>query len=1044
MKHLISVAGLSLSLILIGAVPVLGQEVKLYEVLPQDLDRPLGVEFSHEGSSMVYIVSRSGYVERFDKNDPEGTFERWFELPQDVFLLSEGGLLGLTFHPDYPANNSFFVYFTYEVNDQYRSRISRFLVHDGVADPGSEEIILEFDQPASNHNGGALEFGPDGYLYISSGDGGGSGSRNNSQDLTNLLGAVLRIDIDTEEGYLIPPDNPLIDDTDAMDEIYAWGLRNPWRMSFDPVTDHLWVADVGPTSWEVIHIVENGKNYGYPIIVGSHCRISGCDKTGLEMPIFEYEHEDNNDRDGDDTGKSITGGYVYRGSANPSLYGKYIYGDFVSGRIWALEVDHDTWEVFSNTEIYHAEFRIPSFGIDSDREIYTIGWGNDNILYRFEPDENGDDPEPPPKVILSEPEDGATDQPLQPELTWQGETEAESYDVQLATDSQFNAMVLDKTGLTPATFTPDDPLDYNTTYYWRVRGVNQAGDGEWSEIWIFTTIIGQPEVVNLLSPADGIGDIPVDTGFEWEERERADKYTIRVSTSDDFSPPLIEATLANTNFTPEDVLEYETTYYWQVRASNEGGDSDWSETWSFTTVSPPAVDGLVLNELEEAIELEWELSAESEISEYNIYRGPSVAALEIIATVPANTQEYVDSDLPEETSIYAVTAVDVNGQESDFSNIVSYYNAIATVTPEWKMVSIPIYHEGIELENSDVFSFSRVYQSDNTLYPKKGYWVKSMDGEDYSIKGQGVEEASLTLERGWNLIAGLIDQVPVESIGDPSGIMTSAPVYTYIGGSYQEVPALMPSEGHWIYASEEGTIHLEISRDISAMQSSPALAASSRHKELNPDRIIFSRNDMELSFWVTDTGLGQNEKYRYLLPPQSPDPSLDVRTEQGYKISDTRSTPLNLTSSDYPVGVTAETGADEDHIYRIIAVDAGGGMEHINLLPGQKQLISREYASLTLERIHKDDAILETAMDPGYPNPFNPAANIRYQLAQQADVRVNVYDVVGRRVATLVNEVQQPGVYTVQFDGSNLASGIYFLRLQAGSYVDVQKLTLIK
>jgi len=576
MRRVIRFISAFVLLIVISTSLIYGQEVSLFEVLPQDLDRPVGAEFSHEGSSMVYIVSRSGYIDRFDKNDPENTFERWFDLPVEVFLLSEGGLLGLAFHPDYPDNNSFFVYFTHDDDGQFKSRVSRFRVVDDVADEESEEIVLEFDQPASNHNGGALEFGSDGYLYISSGDGGGSGSRDNSQDLTNLLGAILRIDIDTDEGYLIPSDNPLIDDPEAMDEIYAWGLRNPWRMSFDRETDQLWVADVGPSSWEIIHIVENGKNYGYPIIVGSHCRTEGCDKTGLEMPVFEYPWGE------DDTGRSITGGYVYRGSANPSLYGKYIYGDFVSGRIWALEVDHETWEVFSNTELYHADFLIPSFGIDSDGEIYTIGWGDENILYRFEPE----DVSQPDAVELISPEDGADDVSIHPILHWEEQVQGTGYRVQAALDLEFSGLIVDEEGLEQTEFELSD-LDYETIYYWRVRASNDAGDGEWSEVWSFTTEqepVTAPDIVQLLSPEDNADDVSLNPALVWSESEGADLYHLHVSDESDFSNLLIdEASLSDTTFSVTDDLEESTLYYWRVRASNEAGDSEWSDVFVFTT-----------------------------------------------------------------------------------------------------------------------------------------------------------------------------------------------------------------------------------------------------------------------------------------------------------------------------------------------------------------------------------------------------------------------------------------------------------------------------
>jgi glucose/arabinose dehydrogenase len=1325
--------------IIFGTVPVSGQEVSLYEVLPQDLDRPLGVEFSHEGSSMVYILSRTGYIERFDKNDPEATFERWFELPQDVFLLSEGGLLGLTFHPDFPENNSFFVYFTYDDEGQYKSRLSRFRVNDGVADEESEEIILEFDQPASNHNGGALEFGADGYLYISSGDGGGSGSRENSQDLTNLLGAILRIDINTDEGYLIPPDNPLIDDPDAMDEIFAWGLRHPWRMSFDPVTGHLWVADVGPSSWEMIHIVENGKNYGYPIIVGGECRVEGCDKTGLEMPVYRYEWGL------DETGFSITGGYVYRGSANPSLYGKYIYGDFVSGRIWALEVNHDTWEVLSNTELYHTDFNIPSFGIDSDLEIYTIGWGEDRKLYRFQPEETGGEPVPPPAVVvllspvdgsvdvsvdpvlsweevvqgagyrvqvssdsefgsmavdvadLSEtqyevsglafestyywrvrvsndagdgvwsevwsftteeeplsppgvvalnspengvvdvsvnpvldwqpaeggagyrvqvsgdsgfgtvvvdqfeieqeqyevselayettyywrarasndagvgawsavwsftteeeplsppgvvslvsPEDGAVDVSISPVLNWEAVEQGTGYRVQVSGDSGFDTVVVDQSDIDQTQYevsglsyestyywrvrasndagdgvwsevwsftTEEEPLSppgvvtllspgdgsvdvsispvlnweavaqgtgyrvqvsgdsdfntvvvdqsdidqtqyevsglsYETTYYWRVRASNDAGDGGWSAVWSFTTEdepLSPPGVVMLTSPEDGAADVSVDPVLNWEAVEQGTGYRVQVSGDSDFSTVVVDQSEIEQSQYEVSGLAYETTYYWRVRASNDAGDGVWSAVWSFTTHVEPVIEDLVLTEKEESLELSWDLSVDVDISEFRVYRGSSVSELQLLESLPAGTKQYTDTDLPEGAFVYVVTLLDIFGEENGFSNIVSYYNADVVATKEWTLVSIPVNHEGIEFPGSNLFGFDRVYRSETELKPGRGYWVKSSasDGssEQVDLRGRGLEQATLAMNNGWNLVGGLIDRVTVSTIGDPLGILTTAPVYSYNEGAYQEVAELEPSEGYWIYAQEEGTIDLEISSEISVLKEEPQLAAMYAEES---DRIVFSREGREFTFRVSASALDRDRQFRYLMPPRAPEPVLDVRTAQDFRVSDRSSELLELTSPGYPVKVEFMADEASGHVYRLIAEEEDGTVVHINLMPGQRQFINKEYEKLTLERIHRDEAILETSIAHNYPNPFNPSTTIRYRIAQQSEVVMDVFDVAGRRVARLVNSIQEPGEYFVQFDGSALASGVYFLRLQASSFVDVQKLTLIK
>jgi len=258
---------------------------------------------------------------------------------QDLFLDirsliddsgNEMGLLGLAFHPDYAENGQFFVNYT----DSSGTVIARFETNGGRGDPDSLDVILSFDQPYSNHNGGHLEFGPDGYLYIATGDGGSGGDPlGHAQDRQTFHGNNLRIDIDIlgpQGSYAIPLDNPYAGKSEGyLEEIYAYGLRNPWRFSFDPLTGQLWAGDVGQNAVEEINISEKGKNYGWNIMEGSKCFNPpiGCDSTGLEMPVYEYLHP---------LGRSITGGYVYRGSELPLLDGAYIYADFVSGLIWAL------------------------------------------------------------------------------------------------------------------------------------------------------------------------------------------------------------------------------------------------------------------------------------------------------------------------------------------------------------------------------------------------------------------------------------------------------------------------------------------------------------------------------------------------------------------------------------------------------------------------------------------------------------------------------------------------------------------------------------
>jgi hypothetical protein len=621
------------------------------------------------------------------------------------------------------------------------------------------------------------------------------------------------------------------------------------------------------------------------------------------------------------------------------------------------------------------------------------------------------------------------------------------YMVQVSGDSGFDTPIIDEADLTQTEFEASG-LSYETTYYWRARASNDAGDGAWSAVWSFTTEeepLSPPGAVTLTSPEDGSVDVSISPELNWEEEELGTGYRVQVSGDSEFGSTVVDvADLSETQYEVSG-LSYESMYYWRVRASNDAGDGVWSAVWSFTTHVEPVIEDLVLTEKEESLELSWDLSVDVDISEFRVYRGSSVSELQLLESLPAGTKQYTDTDLPEGAFVYAVTLLDIFGEENGFSNIVSYYNADVVATKEWTLVSIPVNHEGIEFPGSNLFGFDRVYRSETELKPGRGYWVKSSasDGssEQVDLRGRGLEQATLAMNNGWNLVGGLIDRVSVSTIGDPLGILTTAPVYSYNEGAYQEVIELEPSEGYWIYAQEEGTIDLEISSEISVLKEEPQLAAMYAEES---DRIVFSREGREFTFRVSASALDRDRQFRYLMPPRAPEPVLDVRTAQGFRISDRSSELIELTSPGYPVKVEFMADEASDHVYRLIAEEEDGTVVHINLMPGQRQFINKEYEKLTLERIHRDEAILETSIAHNYPNPFNPSTTIRYRIAQQSEVVMDVFDVAGRRVARLVNSVQEPGEYFVQFDGSALASGVYFLRLQASSFVDVQKLTLIK
>ncbi|WP_256758780.1 sorbosone dehydrogenase family protein [Cohnella sp. WQ 127256] len=332
--------------------PIFGQE---------RFDMPVGLEHRIGYSDIVYIIEQPGRIVSKNIKQPTDKAVVVLDITDRVSdAESEQGLLGLAFHPQHP--NQAYVNYTTETHTII-ARYDADPASPGYLNPSSEQILLTFEQPFPNHNGGQLAFGPDGFLYIATGDGGSGGDpHNNSQNLQSLLGKILRIDVDNkseEREYVIPSDNPFIDE--GMSEIYAYGLRNPWRFSFDEVTGNLWAADVGQNRYEEINLIEKGKNYGWRIQEGMECfnPEDGCTKEGLEQPLFTYDH---------DQGISITGGYVYRGKQLPKLIGSYIYADYGTGLVWALQQRKDG--TIENRTLLQSDANVTSFGRDSEGELY--------------------------------------------------------------------------------------------------------------------------------------------------------------------------------------------------------------------------------------------------------------------------------------------------------------------------------------------------------------------------------------------------------------------------------------------------------------------------------------------------------------------------------------------------------------------------------------------------------------------------------------------------------------------------------------------------
>ena len=330
--------------------------------------------YPDDGSNRLFVSSKEGRITVFENRPDVANVKTFLDIRDVVHSSSsETGLLSIAFDPDYRDNGYFYVHYNSGRAGTLETVVSRFRMSSSgrdAGDPRSEKEILRFAQPRSNHNGGKIAFGEDGYLYISIGDGGRTPS--NAQDRTNLFGSIIRIDVspeDDSEPYSIPSSNPFFGEGDEIRrEIWAYGLRNPWRFSFDRQTGVLWTGDVGQNSYEEVDIIAGGGNYGWPIMEGFECyRDTNCDSAGLEPPVTVYENTP-----GSYAGDcSITGGYVYRGTRLSSLAGRYIFGDYCSGKIWGLRRSGNG-AIDGPELLLDSELNIASFGEDQSGELYIL------------------------------------------------------------------------------------------------------------------------------------------------------------------------------------------------------------------------------------------------------------------------------------------------------------------------------------------------------------------------------------------------------------------------------------------------------------------------------------------------------------------------------------------------------------------------------------------------------------------------------------------------------------------------------------------------
>jgi glucose/arabinose dehydrogenase len=330
---------------------------------------PLYITHAGDGSDRLYIVEQVGAIRTMVNGRVDAA--PFLDVSDLTEPGSEQGLLGLAFHPHFEDNGRFFVDYTDTEGDTV---VAEYRAGGGRADPGSAKVLLRIEQPYPNHNGGALEFGPDGFLYIAMGDGGSAGDpEDRAENRDELLGKLLRIDVDGPSPYEVPASNPFAGGG-GRHEVWAYGLRNPWRFSFDLPTRTLWIADVGQSAREEVNRVafrRGGLDYGWNEMEGTACfePPTGCDEQGRVTPITEYTHDD---------GCSITGGYVYRGRRFPALRGGYFFSDFCSGKVWAIDAEGSARQ--RPIELLDTEHAVSSFGVDARGELYLTDLSGGEVL----------------------------------------------------------------------------------------------------------------------------------------------------------------------------------------------------------------------------------------------------------------------------------------------------------------------------------------------------------------------------------------------------------------------------------------------------------------------------------------------------------------------------------------------------------------------------------------------------------------------------------------------------------------------------------------
>jgi hypothetical protein len=746
------------------------QSLQLVNAFPNlTFTQPVFLTHSNDGTNRIFVVQKNGLIYVFP-NDPNVSSATVFLNLSSRIVTGTGGdergLLGLAFHPAYSTNGNFYVNYTQAGTG--RTIVARYRVDPGNPNAGdfnSELVLINAYQPFSNHNGGMLFFGLDGYLYIGMGDGGSAGDPGNrAQNVDSLLGKILRINSDTTIGpqnYGIPPTNPFASGG-GRPEIFAWGLRNPWRFSQDPVSGAIWCGDVGQGSWEEIDIIENGRNYGWRCYEGNATyNTTGCGSISLySFPVKVYGH----------TGGrcSITGGYVYRGARRPELTGRYIYGDYCSREIWRLLYQGGI--VTEDSMLVVAPSPVLSFGTDQFRELYVLC--NNGIIYRFN--------DAPATLTVHAPNGGET---------WG-----------VATSRAVEWSSSNLSGSVTIELSRNGGGSYETLF--------GSTENDGMEEWVVTGSPTANALVRVSSVANpsvqDVSDSPFTISPQFEAFARVhvrdggmDADSMEFGTGAGATDGIDELFGEQELPPPPPVGAFDIR--WQI-AGTQGAKRDIRDTLggsrqqvTYTGRMQPGPGGYPFH-------LRWDrlgLPSGGFTMRYQSEEGPVLVDMK-----QADSLVIADASVELFQVIYTI------------GDVVS-----STATGGWNVVSLPVRVGDrrrtavFPTSVSNAFAYTPLgYASRDTLDYGVGYWLKFAMTQGLTVTGELITEDTIEVVQGWNIIGSISSPVVVTGIVQiPSGIVVS-PYYGYSATGYAPASVLEPMKGYWVKVSQNGTLVLNTSR----------------------------------------------------------------------------------------------------------------------------------------------------------------------------------------------------------------------------------------